>query len=676
MAFLLDQSRSHLAVNEADITNLFRSSHSAIPSDPLFLGHPCQAYVCATREKNLHNVFVALFDTTVNVTVIFTSSCTAKDNAALKGLINEAHKFTASMGFTLEPVNLDYSTAMRQVIIRGLRVMRPPDKLRPLPSLKANLVTPQSVEQPSNYEKTSVNPPPVIQPTEILPLEIPQPVTDLQKAALLDQITQLEKEKSAAELISRNKILELTQLLEQAEANIRKSDQTLKQPYEPPISEKAETVPLVIRKPESGSKNLRSVLTREKALRLEAESAIATLRDSYDIQQHANKIKQEELESLLLETRSTCNNLENSIANEVALRSKLETTTEETGHILRDKVNSLQNELEEQNAENHLQKSELVSLYKDMELLNVKLSKVSAAKEALQEQERRSTAIILEQNEAIRKLELHLKKQAIIYEKTTVEKELSLQESTAEIKKMSACFDLIVAEKKRWVSVAGNLREKARSLIAKLRKENSELEKEVKRLKDLKPATNYQHPANIPLNINDSPFARSGLTSRSVLAGITASTSGNGADFRHVPAIDTIHYRSVEEIIDLYGSGNVIQAAPFGRRSQNCNAYVCILEREGGPCIFLAWQLIDDGTVLFCQPEKQPSDANSYARMTKDALYYFESIGFMMDRFELSRGSERQLQALEKTGICRRDSIPALPPDTGNDDICHLDAAA
>ena len=41
--------------------------------------------------------------------------------------------------------------------------------------------------------------------------------------------------------------------------------------------------------------------------------------------------------------------------------------------------------------------------------------------------------------------------------------------------------------------------------------------------------------------------------------------------------------------------------------------------------------------------------------MVQDALFYFESVGFMMDRFELSRGSDRQLQALEKTGICRRD---------------------
>jgi len=83
------------------------------------------------------------------------------------------------------------------------------------------------------------------------------------------------------------------------------------------------------------------------------------------------------------------------------------------------------------------------------------------------------------------------------------------------------------------------------------------------------------------------------------------------------------------------------------------------VEQGGKAAIHLAWHLIDSGEVLICLPEQQPEGAADYARALQDAIFYFESVGFMMDRFELSRNSHRQLKALEKIGICRMDEAAA-----------------
>jgi hypothetical protein len=159
-----------------------------------------------------------------------------------------------------------------------------------------------------------------------------------------------------------------------------------------------------------------------------------------------------------------------------------------------------------------------------------------------------------------------------------------------------------------------------------------------------------------------SPFAALGLTDTGPgftgFGGLGPATVG-GSTIRYAPQVPVISYHSTDDIVELYGSANVVRATPEGRRSQDCSAYVCVVEQGGKTAIHLAWHLLDSGEILICLPEKQPEGAGSYARALQDAVFYFESVGFMMDRFELSRNSNRQLKALEKIGICKMDTPAA-----------------
>ncbi len=291
---------------------------------------------------------------------------------------------------------------------------------------------------------------------------------------------------------------------------------------------------------------------------------------------------------------------------------------------------------------------------------------------------RRSAPVELEQErEARRRFELRLDELKTSCEEAQLGWELERSKSVTEGSAIKASLERLSAEKKVWELIAANFRKKARTLVEKLQREKDELEQEVRLLKKLTPATVSHHPEYHATGKQHSPFAALGMTAQTAHAGIAAAIAGSGADFRHDPSIETIRYRTADQVIELYGSANIVQTAPFGRRSQKCSAYICVVQRETAPHVYLAWQLIDEGVALFCLPEKQPSGAGSYARVVQDALYYFESVGFMMDRFELTRGSERQLSALEKTGICRRDPSAEFPEEIADIyDIWHLNVAA
>ena len=226
-----------------------------------------------------------------------------------------------------------------------------------------------------------------------------------------------------------------------------------------------------------------------------------------------------------------------------------------------------------------------------------------------------------------------------------------------------------MGEKKLWDTIAGSFKKKAHKAVERLKREKQALEEKLEQMEDAGPhavslygQTGAEPPA-VAERAVVSPFAALGLTDTGPgftgFGNLGPATVG-GSTIRYAPQVSVISYHSIDEIVELYGSVNVVRATAEGRRSQDCSAYVCVVEQGGKTAIHLAWHLLDSGEVLICLPEKQPEGAGSYARALQNAIFYFESIGFMMDRFELSRNSHRQLKALEKIGICKMDA-----PDAG-----------
>jgi hypothetical protein len=222
-------------------------------------------------------------------------------------------------------------------------------------------------------------------------------------------------------------------------------------------------------------------------------------------------------------------------------------------------------------------------------------------------------------------------------------------------------------ERDRWHAQNETIKKKAHRAVEQLKREKRALEERVAQL-GAGPAPPPPEPPS-PAPQPDAPTEHSSIAVSSLVpaepivhsgfAGFGNATADGGTTaFREAPEVSTVTYCSPDEIVELYSSCNISQAKLHKRMPQRCSAYVCVVEREGKKAIHLAWHLIESGDVVICLPERQPDGEGEYARMLQDSLHYFEIAGFMMDRFELSASPERQLQALEKIGICRMVTPP------------------
>jgi len=722
MAFSLNQSLTHLKIREPDLAEVYRSSNSAVPSEEQCQGRPCEAYVCAAREDDRFCVYIGFFDATTQRSVFLSTDCDVRKLPDQKRLVNEALKLTKSMGFDMEPVKLDYSAAMRQVIMRGISVMRPPAPPRPgrqhskAVAPPAGTPAPQPAEQakPVSAQPTSSTP---AAPEAPAPPEIPSPemaalaaeVADLKKAladmeqvkaeaermaeqaahaAPTPEVASPEAAALAAEVADLRKVLAD---MEQAKADTeRMAEQTImaiKLELERTIAtyrdrEEADRRQAQIMEGDTAGLRaevagksealgaLEEALARETAQRREAEEKVEERDHRLEQAEEESSALRRELERLHQDTAAERLNLEQQHSRKVAGRDAEELAAAELAQSLRDELAAARQEsgAVQDTLKNVLKEQQVLA--NEREALKAELAVLRESAGLSWQQEREDLQA------AIKRLEDEQAEARQSSGTLLAEKELELKAARAELESLSARQEQLLGEKKLWDTIAGNFKKKAHKAVERLKREKQTLEEKLKELEKAPPPAPSLYPGSAaeappaPERHVESPFAALGLTDGgSGFTGFSsfgASAPGNGLAFRHAPDVAVISYRSADDIVELYGSANVVQAAPEGRRSQICGAYVCVVEQEGKTAIHLAWHLIDSGEVLICLPERQPEGAANYARALQDAIFYFESVGFMMDRFELSRNSHRQLKALEKIGICRMDEPGAAEGGQGD----------
>jgi hypothetical protein len=133
MSFAINPSLTHIDIPEANILKIYRSKGQIQLADTRFRNHPCEAFICIYRVEKTVSARVALLETGMNSIFVYTSDFSADLSSDYPKVLAEAQSFTSSFGFTMEKVNLDFSPAMREVIIKGVSVMRPPKKRVKLP---------------------------------------------------------------------------------------------------------------------------------------------------------------------------------------------------------------------------------------------------------------------------------------------------------------------------------------------------------------------------------------------------------------------------------------------------------------------------------------------------------------------------------------------------------------
>ncbi|KAB0670181.1 hypothetical protein F6V30_08445 [Oryzomonas sagensis] len=684
MAFSLNQSLSHIEIKEPHVAEIYRSSNSAVPTEEQCQGHLCEAYVCTAREDDAFSVYVAFFDTTTQRPVIFSTTCDTRKPADQKRLANEALKFTKSMGFNMEPVKLDYSPAMRQVIIRGISVMRPP-------------APPRGGKQPAKNAAPAVEPPsPAPQPSAPSVPDAPSPEVAALSAEIADLRTALkdmERAKAATERMAERTVTAIKQEQERITASYQEREKALREelagrePQGASESDVAAGLHAELQGKAEALRDLEELLAQERAQRRDAETRAEELDRRRERAEEESAGLRRELDRLHQDAAAERSSSEEHRSKEAASRAAEELAATEREQALRDELAAARHE-------NGVVQGTLMNVMKEQqvlvnerEALRAELAVIKESAGIAWQREREA----LEQERAdlrasVKRLEEGRREEQQRFETLLADRELELKGAQAEQNSLASKLEQVLGEKKVWDTIAGNFKKKAHKAVEHLKREKQSLEERLKELEQaaaslspppppvpsLYPQSASEAPVAVERHV-ESPFAALGLVdSDSGFSGFGGfggpSSGGGGAAFRYAPDVAVISYHSTDDIVELYGSANVVQAAPEGRRSQICGAYVCVVERGGKATINLAWHLIDSGEVLICLPEQQPEGAENYARALQDAIFYFESIGFMMDRFELSRNSLRQIKALEKIGICRLEEPAAAAQGEGKED--------
>ena len=119
--FALDRSLKAIEIAETNVVAVYHSSFVVTAACPGVGQINCEAYVCAVQEGHVNRVYVALIDSVDRTVYVYSDGSDCRDNDFCQETVKDALGFAGSLGFTMDPVNLSYGKALREVIIRGIR---------------------------------------------------------------------------------------------------------------------------------------------------------------------------------------------------------------------------------------------------------------------------------------------------------------------------------------------------------------------------------------------------------------------------------------------------------------------------------------------------------------------------------------------------------------------------
>lgn len=698
MTLSLSTTLTHITIDESAIIDIYRSTQPVTPPDAMYGGHPCEAYFCTGRENSQMLAYVAILDTTTKVPFIFTDTCDGKDAAACRQLMAEANERIVSLGFSLKKIAIDYGVAMRQVIIRNLRIMRPPERTRTsptpqkqVPSGEKSAVPAGTTAEAPKQHGAAAQQRHVPAPSDSLsvePCRDDNSVLSMKLSALQAAFDRIAQEKSEAETSAGQTIAELTTQLEQATAACTKAENAARENlahYRQADDARLDEI-----------EQLGSAFKLAAEARLEAQDTLSSERDQHrksearatgEIARREAELKEERvrsaaLEKRLLEAEDGLHEAGSALEAEIKRRSENETTAKKRERLLRKELGTLRDESSATKALLRDSEEQYQALLEEHDQLRARLSEAVETAVRPEEQGAREAALMreLEQTKAAY--------QAVAgqLEEAKTERDLAMEALEAELHAadekvalLAADVERLSSEKLSWDFDNASFKNKVRSAVERAGKEKQVLQEELHRLREqlnegpLSAApvkADFTEP-DIPRSLvmaeadAESPRAADKYSMGSSWGAPGSAFQSGDSVFRHDPKLATISCHSSDDIIEIHGAINAIQAGPFGKKSQVCRAYVMGMRHGKKTSVYLAWLLQEERCVLVCKPEKQPENAAGYAAIMRDAIFYFESTGLMMDSFDLSKGAQHQLKALEESGICRLGGYQAPQAATG-----------
>jgi hypothetical protein len=122
----LDSSIGCIEASEADVLDLYSSTPVMMALRSGSRQEQCEAYVCSIRKKRGIQVYLALVANNRRIFVYTSSSGAPETESEYHHTLEEALEFARSLGFMPRPENLNYSPALREVVVRNFKILRAP----------------------------------------------------------------------------------------------------------------------------------------------------------------------------------------------------------------------------------------------------------------------------------------------------------------------------------------------------------------------------------------------------------------------------------------------------------------------------------------------------------------------------------------------------------------------
>lgn len=702
----LDSSIGCIEASESQILDLYRSAPVIKCSSASSMQETMEAYVCAIKKKTQIRVYLALVADDKKI-FVYTPPGKPESESGYRQAFDNAVACARAMGFSPEPVDLNYSPALREVVVRNTKILRPPGSKAAaflkhgmsgapaLPHVKEAHVEPAV----SSTAASSVA-------TAAAPTAPPGPAAAAAAESQAGKMVQLER--TISELIKQLQALtaerdaqsvQLGELSEQQQATsaelagAREECGRLKVQreglvrYQQQCEELAREKGALEAKLEELAKQhqgVQSGLSGAKAecvrLLADKEAMVQAANDAEEASAHLCSLQKEfaELSGRHQETERLCLELRDersALAEDLALaRQEGEAAVAERDQRL-EKAERLVEASREAGVEMAAVRNELAALRSEKENALQRVEALEKQNDAAEEELaalRRELALLFEsRREPIEKEECAKKPvtpaaqpDAAAGEETPLQAAETENEPSAETVQPEAGFPAFTLEQNvaelgvLEMSTAGSGadpapapsaaqlsdREREFAYYCSLAEEAPASDTDGQNVPPLAEQTHAFPPVQ-PLPLNAHDFA----PLADLQADFFSACSDGGAPLRFTldPSLPAIRYSGAEEVLELHQSINNANLAPDGKGQENCRGYICGLKRGGSLLVFAAIHGTKSGRTSVYLPEEQPKDDSSYASAVRGAIAFAEEVGLMMEPVMLD-SPERRDECIKK----------------------------
>ena len=681
--FVLDDTLAAIEADEADVLEMHRSVEPVALSPDNRAPRPCDALVCSIRRSGGVRLYVVVQPTDRKGCFIYVSDSLADEGAATGALTRDALNFASSFGFSMQQVNLSYSKAMREVVIRDGKLIRRPAG----PVAKDTLIP--AVQEVGGPSPVSEAPAVSVAPVPIVPEAVPAAPPPLTETQLAAEAEQLAAAKAAEEEAQAERLAALRSDIDRlSQEKVRREEEYRRE--EAQLAAERERLAAEVRGAEQQH------VDRLAPLRADVERLQADRETLDRTQEHEVEVLKGEMERLTAEACQASGAAEGLIA---ALKTELE-------------------QLLAKRADAERASTERISwLKEEIKLVAVRRDEAETAASAeiqtLEDELEQLTAALARDD---LRLTARLAELRVEHDRLAAERDTFRRQASEQLAQLYAETDLLAAEKNAVAAlVAGRGGAGVAELLARSEAEIAALKAEVARLAaaNVAPretiaaeaavarAAERGTPAGAVATVTippkgphtvaaaepspegaaafdgdryaaweavsggdaathmplapdaGDPFAFLGGSGPDEGFGAPSvpATAGAGATFHLEPSGTAIAYAAPDEVLELYQSLNEVTIIPHGHPPQQCSAYICVVRGDGGPRVFVAWHLKDDDTFQVHVPERQPADAEECRGVVHAAQAFVETVGFMMDKVRLAGDPDKRSRALAKVPV-------------------------